>query len=977
MEEFHAKEPSSRNEEENSSPVRFGDSPVIHDQSYNVNFSESLENAAKQEEAYVNSPTRSGRSLKKSTFARTAMLQIQVQPSEPDAPDLLSPEKSSPLIHEPQQSRPRIIKPQPSTFTSPQAVQNLIHEDNQPLKKLRKLIPKVEGLFLDIEKNLKIWTEFFNKSLIMFKTSSVLPQMPNNWNSHFSYFEILAIIKSIRPDAFETFVKAALSQIQEGVYYQMPETNFDQHIKVAWLKRPTIIFYGEEESKNPTDIIELLAMKNKVILSKMSLGAASLDLALNELTRCSMNPRWLVLENLHTLPTQDLLPFLKTLNSTLEGEATDPQFKLWLTYYKENSSYSPFELSPDRKAILQPFFKASFKLYLNFTQSIKSRMIEFEKEAVTLEHLIEADPKLANPEHKSLIPAHKKLKQHRLKLIQNEGKVDMSEFLKYSSPISIDSNSSKESLSKIRYLVNFLFSVLRERFKFEKQTLGNNYSKLSSYPIISHDLNEMLEDMLFFLDKTPQTISLSFVEKFLNLIFDSQTHIQYLFKNLVAKNLNSNAIQVKEVSYGIPKQADSQEQRLQCISTFPEEDPVQIFGYNSNNDIIHAHQRSKDLVALLSKCNDSIEAKEVADNECLELEQLILTKKHEQDLEVILDEYTLIKNEQTLDTVHSSLHILSLIKKMLDFIPHSFNLSTISYFGVYQLQNQFGSPSKNEFEIMMSPKLSPGLKSIKSSSHQTETLLVPSLAGRRRPSVENAKDRKSEAFKMNLLQKFKNSEGSSRKSRKYSFTVIDQAVTSPGKPSYRRSPKGLLTGILNPSSPGPVHPSISHLDSSHYSSKNRLENDESFREPIYHVNKDIFKNLLLNEIKMCNKTLDKIRNDLEFILKTIQGLETSSNTHPCHKVIQALLKNHIPENWGDFCSVPQKELISFLKTLILKYESLRVLVQDRDCQIYPIIPLQKLFDPFFLFTSMIWKYCQQNQVIPSLFIYLISPKGFI
>lgn len=68
---------------------------MIHDQSYNINFSESLEHASKQEEAY--SPTRSGRSIKKSTFARTAALQIQVQSSEQETPELLSPEKSSPL----------------------------------------------------------------------------------------------------------------------------------------------------------------------------------------------------------------------------------------------------------------------------------------------------------------------------------------------------------------------------------------------------------------------------------------------------------------------------------------------------------------------------------------------------------------------------------------------------------------------------------------------------------------------------------------------------------------------------------------------------------------------------------------------------------------------------------------------------------------------------------------------------------------
>jgi len=100
---------------------------------------------------------------------------------------------------------------------------------------------------------------------------------------------------------------------------------------------------------------------------------------------------------------------------------------------------------------------------------------------------------------------------------------------------------------------------------------------------------------------------------------------------------------------------------------------------------------------------------------------------------------------------------------------------------------------------------------------------------------------------------------------------------------------------------------------------------------------------------------------LEFALRAIQGEEVIEKLHPAQSVLQAILKNELPEGWYDLGTLPianSETLIKFLKMLSLKYENLSVLIKDRDCLMFPVIPLPKLFDPFFLFVSMIWNHSQ-------------------
>jgi hypothetical protein len=121
----------------------------------------------------------------------------------------------------------------------------------------------------------------------------------------------------------------------------------------------------------------------------------------------------------------------------------------------------------------------------------------------------------------------------------------------------------------------------------------------------------------------------------------------------------------------------------------------------------------------------------------------------------------------------------------------------------------------------------------------------------------------------------------------------------------------------------------------------------------------------LNEIKCCNHALRRMKSDLEFAIRIMKGSEHCEIGHPTYAVIQSFLKNDIPDRWYDISSLPvihSDNLVDFFKIFFLKYECLFTLIRQRDCKMYPQIPINKLFDPFFLFSSMIWAYSHEHKV---------------
>lgn len=100
---------------------------------------------------------------------------------------------------------------------------------------------------------------------------------------------------------------------------------------------------------------------------------------------------------------------------------------------------------------------------------------------------------------------------------------------------------------------------------------------------------------------------------------------------------------------------------------------------------------------------------------------------------------------------------------------------------------------------------------------------------------------------------------------------------------------------------------------------------------------------------MANEILEKMHKDLENLAKcinykfpfTLAILDFAKN----------LLDNKLPVSWfnSGLSAQNNETIFDFLKQLLRRLELLRKMVYTRKFEVVPVIPLGKLFDPFYLF----------------------------
>lgn len=135
-----------------------------------------------------------------------------------------------------------------------------------------------------------------------------------------------------------------------------------------------------------------------------------------------------------------------------------------------------------------------------------------------------------------------------------------------------------------------------------------------------------------------------------------------------------------------------------------------------------------------------------------------------------------------------------------------------------------------------------------------------------------------------------------------------------------------------------------------------IQNDQ-----INENNDDIFRNLLFNEIKNANDLLLLMKNDLFSLLEYLEGKSDCSNK--VQEILLNLKRNEIPEGWWKKGSIlKEQNLYEFLKSLLLKKEFLHTIVFQRKCEMVPVIPLGKLFDPFGFLLSFAWRASEKMNV---------------
>lgn len=107
-----------------------------------------------------------------------------------------------------------------------------------------------------------------------------------------------------------------------------------------------------------------------------------------------------------------------------------------------------------------------------------------------------------------------------------------------------------------------------------------------------------------------------------------------------------------------------------------------------------------------------------------------------------------------------------------------------------------------------------------------------------------------------------------------------------------------------------------------------------------------------------------MQEDLEQLSVYLKGDEINSTHSSVLETFDSLLKQTTPQKWTkkSFYTMSKDSLENFFRCMLYKYENLKQIVGKMKCEVPPIIPLQKLFDPIHFLTSVLWQYSVQHEV---------------
>ena len=116
--------------------------------------------------------------------------------------------------------------------------------------------------------------------------------------------------------------------------------------------------------------------------------------------------------------------------------------------------------------------------------------------------------------------------------------------------------------------------------------------------------------------------------------------------------------------------------------------------------------------------------------------------------------------------------------------------------------------------------------------------------------------------------------------------------------------------------------------------------------------------MITNETIIANRILYIVRRDLILVWNFLKGKIPLNDEIDI--ILEALKSNKTPEKWwrhgflmGDI------SLMEFFKNFLAKYEHIKKTVEVRKCEVFPVIPLGKLFDPIALILNYLWQFSME------------------
>lgn len=162
-------------------------------------------------------------------------------------------------------------------------------------------------------------------------------------------FEILTLVKYIRPDALEYVAKTMISTVRHPAFYYISKQNLETFSRVSNCHKPNIILFNLKKW-NPAELIEFTANRNNIRLIKICLGVAKSHDILDMITTAAGSGSWILLENLHLAKKNTIKDISKKISYEMEWNSNDTKFRVWFTYQISNRQFSECNFKKKQKS---------------------------------------------------------------------------------------------------------------------------------------------------------------------------------------------------------------------------------------------------------------------------------------------------------------------------------------------------------------------------------------------------------------------------------------------------------------------------------------------------------------------------------------------------------------------------------------------------------------------------------------------------
>ena len=483
------------------------------------------------------------------------------------------------------------------------------------LRNLVELLPRFVGLkdlVRDFGSFASEWKDFFIQSFKEIREKdSDFPVLPGNAHQRLSAIETLILMKYLRPEELINYINSFHTSVFKRTLTHGSRTNLDYFSRAALSKRPTVVFCDDRNS----NIEELLELKAHLQKSTGGVGTfnclnKSQETIGKELERSAQKGQWLVIVDFELLDAQSARLVIKKIGLETQNQKSSPNWKVWLIY----------RIGKRQKGLdigIRDFFSGCSRVFLNPPDNVRDQIAsfysvelqEYEKKSA----LRASKPQITD--FRALSSTERDIRLHRMKIPRKNDTcsllclIDRVDLAQKNSNFSVLLDKYSE---KIRFRLCFVYSLIVERKKYE---LGiRRHRKVPLFELPQSEFQNLLDEIFTFLG----LFSLNpfiFLEKALVIEREhfeepySSFYVDQLVRKLLTEYVfveieNQMILDVKGFKYELFSAGaglSNEEKVYKTLNGFPNEDPIELFGFNLNTEIMLNYRHSNKIMQAVLK----------------------------------------------------------------------------------------------------------------------------------------------------------------------------------------------------------------------------------------------------------------------------------------------------------------------------------------------------------------------------------------